>query len=170
MDIEHFIEAVFKIEFLKIKCINFKKKKKEMEKVLKSFPEIRSKNFNSNRDRADIRVPLKNIFADEFNLIKNIYPPATNLTNAWSVTYKKGDYHLPHTHGSVGYGGILYLNQHKKHPRTTYLQPWNSPRDNSVLFNPEVEEGDIMIVPKFIVHHTEPNKLSMSKRIIGFDF
>ena len=178
MDIKYFIEPIFKIEGFKIKCANFKKKKKEMEKALKKIPETRNKHFDSSRRaddnsltiQSDLRVPLKNIFAEEFNVMKTQYSANLDLTAAWSVTYKKGDYHLPHNHGSVGYGGVLYLDMQPKHPHTIYLQPWNNDRDNSVLFRPPAEEGDIMIIPKFIIHHSEPNKLNAPKRIIGFDF
>ena len=31
--------------------------------------------------------------------------------------------------------------------KPTYIQPWNNEKDESVLYAPEVEEGDIMIVP-----------------------
>ena len=48
MDIKYFIDPIFKIEFFKIKSINFKKKKKAIEKVLKQqigFEEILKINF-----------------------------------------------------------------------------------------------------------------------------
>ena len=141
-----------------------------MEKALKSFPETRNRNFFSNRDTADIRLPLQNIFRDEFKLISDKYASKISLANAWSVTYKKGDHHLPHNHGSAGYAAILYLSMHKNHPLTIYLQPWNNERDKSVLFKPPAKEGDIVIVPRFIIHHTEPNTISTPKRIVGFDF
>ena len=40
MDIKYEIEPVFKIEFFKIKCCDFKNKKQKIEKVLEQFPEI----------------------------------------------------------------------------------------------------------------------------------
>ena len=40
MDIKYEIEPVFKIEFFKIECINFKKKKKKLEKALSRYPEM----------------------------------------------------------------------------------------------------------------------------------
>ena len=40
MDIKFEIEPIFKIEFFKIKCIEFKQKKKAIEKVLKHYPEM----------------------------------------------------------------------------------------------------------------------------------
>ena len=40
MDIKYEIEPVFKIEFFKIKCCDFKNKKQKIEKVLEQFPEM----------------------------------------------------------------------------------------------------------------------------------
>ena len=40
MDIKFEIEPIFKIEFFKIKCIDFKNKKEHIEKILKQFPEM----------------------------------------------------------------------------------------------------------------------------------
>ena len=92
------------------------------------------------------------------------------LDRAWSVTYNKGDYHVPHNHSSRGYAGIIYLQQRKDSPKTTYIRPWNNEEDKSVLYTPEVEQGDMMIVPQFLMHYTEPNKVYFKKRIISFDF
>ena len=40
MDIKYEIEPIFKIEFFKIKCVDFKNKKKKLEKVLERYPEM----------------------------------------------------------------------------------------------------------------------------------
>ena len=50
MDIKFEIEPVFKIEFFKIKCIDFKNKKAKIEKVLDHYPEMPFANFYSNRN------------------------------------------------------------------------------------------------------------------------
>jgi len=92
------------------------------------------------------------------------------VDRAWSVTYDKEHYHVPHNHSSKGYSGIIYLQMKKDSPRTTYIQPWNNEKDESVLYSPEVKQGDIMIVPQFLTHYTEPNKTFFKKRIISFDF
>ena len=92
---------------------------------------------------------LQEIFKDEFNLIHTKYNNKISVKDAWSVTYDKGHYHVPHNHGSKGYAGIIYLQIKKDSPKTTYIQPWNDEKDKSVLYTPEVKEGDIMIVPQF---------------------
>ena len=170
MDIKFEIEPIFKIEFFKIKCIKFKEKKLAIEKALESYPETLFPNFYSNRDKANITKELRQIFKDEFNLISTKFNNKILLQRAWSVTYDKGHYHIPHNHGSQGYAAILYLRMKKDLPKTTYIQPWNNEKDKSVLYTPNVEEGDIMIVPQFLTHYTEPNKTYFKKRIISFDF
>ena len=69
MDIKYEIEPIFKIEFFKIKCIDFNNKKKKLEKVLKQYPEMPFDNFYSNRNKANITTELKQIFKDVFSLI-----------------------------------------------------------------------------------------------------
>jgi len=168
--IKYEIEPIFKIEFFKIKCINFKSKKEHIEKILKQFPETLRVNFYSNRDKSDFTWELGQIFQDEFKLIEKKFNNKILLQRAWSVTYDKGHYHVPHNHSSQGYTGIIYLQIKKDSPKTTYIQPWNNEKDQSVLFAPDVEQGDIMIVPQFLMHYTEPNTTNFKKRIISFDF
>jgi len=168
--IEYFIDPIFKIEFFKIKCIYFKKKKKLIKEVLKQYPEIPFDNFYSNRNRANFIEDFKKIFKDEINFINIKYNKKINLYNLWSVSYKKGNYHVPHNHGSKGYCGILYLDMNKNSPKTTYIQPFQTEEDTTKLYKPEVVEGDIMIIPQFIYHYTEPNTINFKKRIISFDF
>ena len=168
--IEYFIEPIFKIEFFKIKCIDFAKKKQLIETVLKQYPEVPLENFYTNRNKANFLDDFQKIFKDEISLVNKKYNRKIHLYNLWSVSYKKGNYHVPHNHGSKGYCGILYLNMKEKSPLTTYIQPWQTEMDTTKLYKPKVVEGDIMIVPQFIYHYTEPNTINFNKRIISFDF
>jgi|TARA_R100001463_G_scaffold135672_1_gene199342 hypothetical protein len=170
MDLKYENTPAFQIEFFKITCNNFKDKREHIEEVLKQYPEMPIGNFHSNRNKADFTWQLQEIFKDEFSLIKARYGKKIEVTKAWSVSYNKGDYHIPHNHSSQGYSGIIYLRMKKDSPRTSYIQPWNSERDMTRSCCPIVKEGDIMIVPQFLIHYTEPNKLKFKKRIISFDF
>jgi|TARA_Y100000114_G_C11626858_1_gene262429 oxalate decarboxylase/phosphoglucose isomerase-like protein (cupin superfamily) len=164
------ITTPFKIEFIKIKITNFKKKKILINKELKKYPEKRFHNFFSNRNNDKLSFALATIFKDEFIKLSKYYGSNINIGDSWSVTYGQGDFHVPHNHGSIGYAGILYLNLKEQSPRTTYIQPWNNEKDKNLLYTPEVEAGDIVIIPKFIMHYSEVNKISFKKRIISFDF
>ena len=172
--IEYFIEPIFKIEFFKIKCIDFKIKKVLLEKLLEQYPEKRYTNFFSNRNEINYTKDINNIFIDilkdELSLLKTKFNRNIEIQRLWSVTYDKGDYHVPHNHSSKGFTAILYLSMKKESPTTTYIQPFNDENDKTLLYTPDVEEGDIMIVPQFVLHYTEPNKLYFKKRILSFDF
>ena len=170
MDIKFEIEPIFKIEFFKIKCIKFKEKKLAIEKVLKQYPEVPFPNFVSNRNKCNINAEFKEIFKDEFSLMEVKYNSKILLQRVWSVVYNKGDYHVPHNHSSKGYCGILYLDMKDKSPVTTYIQPWQTEEDTTRLYKPKVVEGDIMIVPQFLHHYSEPNTTNYKKRIVSFDF
>ena len=58
----------------------------------------------------------------------------------------------------------------EKLPLTTYIQPWQTEEDTTRLYKPKVVEGDIMIVPQFLHHYSEPNTTNYKKRIVSFDF
>tara|TARA_R100000773_G_scaffold14964_2_gene13678 strand:- start:315 stop:848 length:534 start_codon:yes stop_codon:yes gene_type:complete len=170
MDIKYEIEPIFKINFFKLSCLNFKNKRQEIEKFLEHYPEMPFPNFLSNRNKANFVPKLLDVFSDEFNFIRAKFNCKIVLDSAWSVSYRKGDYHVPHNHSSKGYTGIIYLRMSKDSPKTTFIQPWNNELDQSVLYTPPVETGDILITPQFVTHYTEPNKINFKKRIISFDF
>ena len=172
MDIRYTVLSPFKTDFLKIKCADFKNKKELFQNELNKFKEKRLPNFYSNKNSANLEKPFTQIFEPEIDLMKSHFNSKINIQKVWSVSYDHGDYHIPHNHGSIGYAGILYFNMEKNFhgQRTIYLQPWNNQDDKSVLFEPDVEEGDIMIVPQFILHFTRPNLSSGIKRIVSFDF
>ena len=70
MDIKFEIEPIFKIEFFKITCIDFKNKKKKLERALARYPEMPQANFCSNRDKCSINTEFRDTFKDEFSLIR----------------------------------------------------------------------------------------------------
>ena len=43
-------------------------------------------------------------------LVDKMFKADVAIEDIWSVSYKKGDYHSPHNHGTIGYAGILYLD------------------------------------------------------------
>ena len=66
--------------------------------------------------------------------------------------------------------GILYLNMPKKAPVTQYIQPWNDWYSDRTIYYPlPVNEGTIVVTPKFVRHFTEPNKDTKIKRVISWD-
>ncbi|BCV03984.1 MAG: hypothetical protein CM15mV77_100 [uncultured marine virus] len=79
---------VFKIKFfLKFECIDFKNKKKKLEKVLERYPEMPQANFSSNRNKCSINTEFREIFKDEFSLIRAKFNSKILLQRVWSVVF-----------------------------------------------------------------------------------
>tara|TARA_Y100001937_G_scaffold93617_1_gene126793 strand:- start:684 stop:1205 length:522 start_codon:yes stop_codon:yes gene_type:complete len=165
---------LFEIPMWSLPTINFKKKKEQLTKLLKNYPEKRVgiQNFSTNRQtpRPNLIQAFSNIIEEELGLFSQQTKCDIAIDDMWSVSYKKGDYHSPHNHGSVGYAGILYLDFPEGSQPTHYIQPWNDIHNDTTMFNTlPVKEGDIVVVPKFINHFSPPHKGKKSKRIISWD-
>ena len=165
---------LFSIPMWSLPCLNFSTKKKQLEQLVKSFPErkhgIQTFATNRQKDRSGFAEAFSKICGDELNMLSQKIKKDIHIEDIWSVSYKKGDYHTPHDHGSTGLSGILYLNMPKKAPVTQYLQPWNDWYSDRTIYYPyPVSEGMIVVVPKFVRHFTEPSKETKIKRIISWD-
>ena len=177
-------ESLFNIPCWKIQTINFEEKKKKLTKLLESYPEkpIDIKNwinisshlqeFTTNRqtDRSGLAEQFSSIMSEEMEDISKSIKKSFAIPEIWSISYGKGDYHAPHNHSSIGLTGILYLDLPKDSPVTTYIQPWNDiEQDTAQLVVLPMSEGDIAIVPSFVLHFSKPNESDSKKRIISWD-
>tara|TARA_A100001011_G_C14163763_1_gene779420 strand:+ start:272 stop:796 length:525 start_codon:yes stop_codon:yes gene_type:complete len=168
------LKNLFNIPMWSIPTLNFSKKKKQLEQLVKGFPEKKHglQTFSTNRqnDRTGFVEAFSNICGEELNMLSKKLQKDIQIEDIWSVSYKKGDYHTPHDHGSTGLAGILYLNMPKKAPVTQYIQPWNDWYSDRTIYYPlPVNEGTIVVTPKFVRHFTEPNKDTKIKRVISWD-
>ena len=176
-------ESLFNIPCWKIQIINFEEKKKKLTKLLESYPEEPQEmiqpdiqwhlqEFTTNRqtDRSGLAEQFSSIMSEEIEDISKSIQKSFAIPEIWSISYGKGDYHSPHNHSSIGLTGILYLDLPKDSPATTYIQPWNDlQHDTCTLTVLPMSEGDIAIVPSFILHFSRPNKSNSKKRVIAWD-
>jgi len=173
-DIKKIESSLFNIPFWQIQIINFEEKKKELVELLESYPEEKkgSQEFATNRqsDRSGLVDQFASIMNQELKAFTKEIKTDLGITEIWSVSYAQGDNHSPHNHSSTGLSGILYLNLPKDSPKTVYIQPWNDIVNDFVQSRMiPITEGDIVIVPSFILHFSKPNKSNNKKRIISWD-
>ncbi len=166
--------TLFQIPMWSLPTLNFSKKKKQLEKLCKAFPEKKHgmQNFYTNRqrDRTGMADAFNNIIGEELQMLSQKLEKDIQIEDIWSISYKKGDYHSAHNHGSIGLTGILYLNQPKDAPVTEYIQPWNDWYSDRTIYYPlSIKEGDIIVVPKFVKHFTKPSTSKSVKRVISWD-
>jgi len=167
-------ENLFSIPVWTLSVNNFNEKKKKLKLFLKDFPEKKQQfqTFETNRqiERKDLSINFSNIIQDELETLIQEIKRDIQIEDVWSVSYKKEDYHITHNHGSTGLTGILYLEMPKDAPVTSYIQPWNNwINDTTVHCQFPVNEGMIVVLPKFVKHFTTPNKSKKIKRVISWD-
>jgi len=167
-------ETLFKIPYWTIPTLNFKEKKKKLTNMLKAYPDKKHgiQTFSTNRqtNRSGLSDKFAEICGEELNMLSDKIKKDIKIDDIWSVSYKTGEYHSPHNHGSTGLTGILYLQMDNKTPKTSYIQPWNDYiTDNTIYYPLPVTEGTIVVVPQFIHHFSPPNTSKKMKRIISWD-
>ena len=111
------------------------------------------------------------LFRTEIENFANELGRQVKLKNLWMVKYEKEDWHPPHTHGSTGYSGIIFVEyDDKEHTAPYFIDTINdSITDRTNYMVPNVFEGELVIVRSNILHFTYPNKSDKVRIILGFD-
>ncbi len=167
--------TLFAIPHWQFKVKDFEIKRKALLNAFKPFDEKQNDSefadFTTNRySTADIINTFSKIMNDELLIISKTIENDIAVKEVWSVSYKTGGYHPVHNHGSTGLSAILYLNLPEDSPSTSFLQPWNNVlTDKSIYATPNVVEGEIVVVPSFIQHFTQPNKSKKIKKTVSWD-
>jgi hypothetical protein len=168
------IKNIFEINAIFHKVTNWKNKKKKLIEVLKHYPEVKEKHFSTNKSkpRNQIYTFVQGILREDFNAIANEVNMTMHINEIWSVTYNKFNFHNPHNHGLKGFSGILFIDyKPTDHEPPYFVCPFNNPfTGKSMISSPNVEEGDILITPSYLMHYTNVNTSSKPRRILGFDF
>ena len=88
----------------------------------------------------------------------------------WCQGYLQSDWHSPHNHGSEGLSCIFYAHYDSKvHRPTEYISPFPSIYGNIATKILEVEEGDLVVFPSFLLHVAPPSGSDKSRIIFAFN-
>ena len=153
---------------------NIKESKKIKNKLLDLLEEMPSskyggvtktdwalpKNFNRPYVKyfADIIRPYMNTITKKLKLDNWV------IHNMWFQQYEKNSYHKWHTHASVQFSSVYYLELPNKKTSTQF----KNIVDNNV-FSIDVEEGDLLLFPSCLLHRSPKNKSKKRKSIIAFN-
>jgi hypothetical protein len=117
---------------------------------------------NTSRSWAQFIVPHL------FNYEKNIYSELgynwIQISEIWFQQYNKESEHGWHVHG-CNFTNVYYLELPKGTPKTLLIDPFT--QKNIIEVN--VQEGDIISFPSFVVHKTEKNLSEKRKTIISWN-
>ena len=166
---------LFDIPLYQYEVNNWSYKKKLLYEILnrQNFLRSREQFFDCDRDTNNNSYDddIANIFSPQLNHFCEKEKVSCNITDVWSVKYKKGDYQNIHNHRSIGYFGILYFQfDPQVHQSTFFMCPWQDPKNDTTYYkNVNVKEGTLLIVPSFIHHFVKPSESDKERIIISFD-
>jgi len=159
--------------------LNFKAHNKLKNKVLGAIEQIAPNsisaldhqiyktdwNQSNQTTRRYVEIIHKDISADLDGIFKDFGFDRYNVHNIWFQQYQENDTHGWHTHAGCHYTCIYYVELPTGAPSTQFLDPL----DNKTIFQIDVKEGDILIMPSMIKHRSPPIKHNVRKTIISFN-
>ena len=104
-------------------------------------------------------------FTDQINsMINELGFSSYFLVAIWYQQYMNSGTHGWHTH-SDNYTGVYYLELPEETPKTQIVNPINQ----TEIIDLNINEGDFVLFPSFVIHRAPVNKSDKRKTIISFD-
>ena len=94
-----------------------------------------------------------------------------SVNGSWIERSTKGMHHNIHNHGATGYSAACYVCYNSNiHSPTQFVSPFNNPITGEVIhYEPDVEEGHLILFPSFIHHYTTPNQTDVERIVLSFN-
>lgn len=120
---------------------------------------------SDNFDRLYIKLIIEDLHKCISNCGQNFNFTELVINKIWFQQYFKDDVHNWHIHGDCQFTGVYYVELPYNAPKTQILDPISKK-----IIELEVDEGDIIFFPSFIIH-TAPKILENTRKtIISFNF
>jgi len=88
-----------------------------------------------------------------------------NILNGWFQQYNNNSYHSWHTHTSVNYSCVYYLELPDSDMKTEFYDNVN----HKIIETVDIKEGDLIIFPAHILHRSKRNITDKRKTVIAFN-
>lgn len=108
-----------------------------------------------------IAEPLADAMID---IYKDLGYDGLTIHELWFQQYQTNSGHGWHTHSS-NFTNVYYLELPSDAPKTQIVNAFNQKE----IITLDVQEGDILVFPSFVIHRTEQNKSSNRKTIISYN-
>jgi len=131
------------------------------------WEKVKTDYYTDKREYANFLLPkinifLENIFINELNF--KTYMKNEMISFFWFQQYNELDTHNWHIHERSMYNLIYYVEKSDDSPSTELKSPISDK-----IFSPDVNEGDILLFPSFLIHRSAPNQSDKRKTIIAFN-
>ena len=115
---------------------------------------------------------VKDLLLSTFAKFADIIGDDIHVKSYWTERAKRGDTHLVHNHGALGYSSVLYVDyDENEHTPTRLIAPYLSFEQGSqITFDPpDVTSGSIIFFPSQLLHYTLPNNSDKERVIMSFN-
>jgi hypothetical protein len=117
---------------------------------------------NFNREWVKTIYPL--LSEKMLEMYKELGYDGLTIHELWFQQYQKNSQHGWHTH-SANFTNVYYLELPDSAPKTQIVNPYNQ----TDIIEIEVEEGDILVFPSFVIHRAPINTSTNRKTIISYN-
>lgn len=90
------------------------------------------------------------------------YHMRLKVDNYWFQQYKTSDFHSWHIHDNGLFSCVYYVELNSESPKTSFNLLGNEENIN-------VEEGQILVFPSYLLHCSKPNQDLKTKTVISFN-
>ena len=115
--------------------------------------------------------PFDFFISDELDKVAQHLGRDVKITELWAQRYKESQAMPTHNHGAHGFSAILYAEYDKEeHTPTVFYSPFGNFVDGQItVYEPEVEEGDLIVFPSMLLHSSMPFISSHNRSIFSFN-
>ena len=170
--------SLFSVPVIKIKTKNWEQKKDRLLALVDldnpsfAYPDVITDYHANSEKGVPYLAEFCNIVQDELKLLlEKSKGSAINMNFLWAQRYKKSNYMIAHTHGPIGYSATLYTEFDKScHPSIRFISPIHDAEGGLQFYEPDIDEGDLIAFPSFLMHDVRHSTTDKSRTIFAFNY
>ena len=118
----------------------------------------------------DYKDDFFKILEKPFNDFGSHFCQKFQVNSLWCQKYSRGDSHGIHNHGSLGFSGVFFAQLKSDHKPTRFILPFpDFINGNALDHYPQVDEGDVLFFPSFLLHGADPTNSDEERIIFSFN-
>ena len=114
---------------------------------------------------------VRELLQEEMVWFANDLKAEPQIVRAWFERALYKCHHPVHTHGHGGWSAVLFIEYDPTvHTPTVFIAPFNHfVTGMQLTYMPEVEEGDLILFPSFLLHYTQLNESQVQRTVASFN-
>ena len=121
--------------------------------------------LDENYDRKYLNYFIKIITPYLDKLADRLHFRKWTIDNAWFQQYEKTNGHNWHNHAYSNFSGVYYVEMPNEDLKTQYYDSMNE----TIFEQLNISEGQLLIVPSYVLHRSPENNSDSRKTIIAFN-